>query len=75
MAITQQVSVDVPVRLQVMQSSIDELKKILNNLNPDSSGFNKINKIIQAMTREMENFQTQTSKSFGSQQQLSFPNL
>lgn len=65
-----QTSVDFGVKLQVMQSSVDELQKILDRLTPNSAGFNKINKIIKDMRREMENFQVQTSRAFSSQQQF-----
>ena len=65
-----QVMVDVPVRLQVMQASVDEIKRILNHLEPDSSGFKKLSKTLAEMTAQMEKFQMQTSKPFGSQAQF-----
>lgn len=65
-----QTSVDFGVKLQVLQSSVDDLQKILDRLTPNTAGFNKINKIIKDMRREMENFQVQTSRAFSSQQQF-----
>lgn len=65
-----QATVDYSVRLQVMQSSVSNLQKVLDKLEPNSAGFNKLDKIIKAITREMEDFQVQTSKAFTSQQQF-----
>ena len=65
-----QVAVDVPVRLQVMQTSVDEMKRVLNTLKPDSAAWKNLDSIIKAMTSQMEKFQIQTSKSFGSQTQF-----
>lgn len=64
------ITVDVAFRAQVLQSSIAELQKALNSLKPNSDPFNKLQKVINLMTREMENLQVQTSKGFGSQTQF-----
>jgi len=65
-----QITVDVGVKLNVMQSSLAELQKVLSHLEPDSSGFKGLSKIINEMTREMEKFQVQTSKGFTSGKQF-----
>ena len=66
-----EITVDVGVRLQVLQSSIAELERTVNkSFNPDSSGFKAMQKIIASMRAEMERFQIQTNKGFGSQQQF-----
>lgn len=65
-----QVSVDVPVRLQVMQDSINTLKRVLSGLKPESAPFKVLENTIKSMSAQMEKFQIQTSKSFGSQQQF-----
>ena len=65
-----QITVDVGVKLNVLQSSLADLQNILKHLEPDSSGFKKMQSIIAEMTREMERFQVQTSKGFTSNKQF-----
>lgn len=65
-----EITVDVGVKLQVIQSSLDNFKKILSNLEPNSSGYKNLSKIIAEMTKEMERFQVQTSKGFSSSKQF-----
>lgn len=65
-----QITVDVGVKLNVMQSSLADLQKVLSHLEPDSAGFKSLSKIIAEMTREMEKFQVQTSKGFTSGKQF-----
>ena len=66
-----EITVDVGVRLQVIQSSIAELEKTINkSLNPDSSGFRAMQKILTSMRTEAERLQIQMNKGFGSQQQF-----
>ena len=65
-----QITVDVGVKLNVMQSSLADLQKVLSHLEPDSAGFKSLSKVINEMTREMEKFQVQTSKGFTSNKQF-----
>ena len=65
-----EITVDVGVRLNVLQSSIAELERSLKNLKPDESGFKGLQKIISSMRAEMEKLQIQTGKSFSSPQQF-----
>ena len=65
-----QITVDVGVKLNVMQSSLADLQKVLSHLEPDSTGFKSLSKVINEMTREMEKFQVQTSKGFTSNKQF-----
>lgn len=61
-------TIDYSVRLQVIKSSIDDLQKVLDKLEPNSAGFNRLNKVIKSMRREVESFQVQAAKGFDSQQ-------
>ena len=61
-------TIDYSVRLQVIKSSIDDLQKVLDKLEPNSAGFNRLNKVIKSMRREVESFQVQVTKGFDSQQ-------
>ena len=65
-----QVTVDVGVRLQVLQSSVVDMQKILAKLKPDSGGFKELSKIINETKKEIDQLQVQTSKPFGSQKQF-----
>ena len=65
-----EITVDVGVRLNVLQNSIAELERSLKNLRPDESGFKGLQKIIASIRAEMEKLQVQTSKSFSSPQQF-----
>ena len=66
-----EITVDVGVRLNVIQSSIAELERAVNkSLNPDSSGFKAMQKILTSMRTEAERLQIQMNKGFGSQQQF-----
>lgn len=70
MAITSGTAINLPVNLEVMQSSLNDLQKVLNKLEPDSAPFKSLSRIILEMTRGMEKFQVQTSKGFTSQRQF-----
>ena len=70
MAITSGTAINLPVNLEVMQSSLNDLQKVLNKLEPDSAPFKSLSRIILEMTRGMEKFQIQTSKGFTSQRQF-----
>ena len=66
-----EITVDVGVRLNVLQSSIADLERIVNkSLTPDTSGFKAMQKIITSMRNEAEKLQIQMNKGFGSQQQF-----
>ena len=70
MAITSGTAINLPVNLEIMQGSLNDLQKVLNKLEPDSAPFKSLSRIILEMTRGMEKFQVQTSKSFTSQRQF-----
>lgn len=66
-----EITVDVGVRLNVIQSSIAELERAVSkSLNPDSSGFKAMQRILTSMRTEAERLQIQMNKGFGSQQQF-----
>lgn len=65
-----EITLGVGVKLQVLQSSISEMQKILDNLKPDSSGFKNLQKIIANMTNDLDKFKVQASRPFGSQAQF-----
>jgi len=66
-----EITVDVGVRLNVLQSSIADLERIVSkSLTPDTSGFKAMQKIITSMRNEAEKLQIQMNKGFGSQQQF-----
>ena len=65
-----EITVDVGVRLQAMQSSVAELQRVLDKLQPNSSGFKDLQKIISNITSNMDRLRLQTNKPFGSQGQF-----
>jgi TP901 family phage tail tape measure protein len=65
-----EITVDVGVRLNVIQGELANLKKLLGGIEIGTAGFSKANKAIQQMERELEKFKIQTDKSFGSTQQF-----
>ena len=65
-----QVTINVGARLQVLQSSVNEIQKVLDKLQPNSTGFKNLQTILNQITREMDRLQVQASKPFGSQNQF-----
>ena len=65
-----EITVDVGVRLKAMQSSVADLQKVLDGLQPNSSGFKTLQKIIADINRDIDRLRIQTSKPFGSQNQF-----
>ena len=65
-----EITVDVGVRLKAMQSSVADLQKVLDGLQPNSSGFKALQKIIADINRDIDRLRIQTSKPFGSQNQF-----
>ena len=65
-----QVTINVGARLQVLQSSVNEIQKVLDRLQPNSTGFKNLQTILNQITREMDRLQVQASKPFGSQNQF-----
>lgn len=65
-----EVIIDVGVRLQVMQNTLNDLKKQLGNIEIGTPKHNQLSKIIQQLERDWEKLQIQTSKGFSSQQQF-----
>lgn len=62
--------VDVSARIQLLQSSIDEMQKVMDKLKPDSSGYKELQRIFASLTKQMESLQVQTSKTFSNQGQF-----
>lgn len=65
-----QVTFNVGARLQVLQSSVNEIQKVLDKLQPNSAGFKNLQIILNQITKEMDRLQVQASKPFGSQNQF-----
>ena len=65
-----EITVDVGVRLQAMQSSVADLQRALDKLQPNSSGFKDLQKIISNISSNMDKLRLQSSKPFGSQNQF-----
>lgn len=64
----------VPVKLEVLQNSISDLQKILNNLQPNTASFKAIEKIINSMVNESQKLQAQLSKPFTNEGQFKSTN-
>ena len=62
--------ISVPVRLKVMQDSIASFQKILDNLQPNTTNWKALNRLISSMSTEAQKLQAQLSKPFSSQQQF-----
>ena len=62
--------VQVPIRLKVLQDSISEFQKILNNLQPNTNNWKALNKIINSMSTEAQRLQSQLSTPFSSEKQF-----
>lgn len=62
--------ISIPVKLEVLRSSISDLEKILNNLQPNTSGWKSLSKLIGQMQTEAEKLQAQLNIPFGSQKQF-----
>lgn len=59
--------VRVPIRLEVLKDSVNDLQGILEHLKPDSSSFKHIAKYLQQMNDEMTRFQALTNSAFSDQ--------
>ena len=53
---------DVGINLEIIQSSVNDIKKILDNLTPNTKGFKDLSKIIDVMTEEMDKFRRITAE-------------
>lgn len=63
--------IKIPVKLNVLQSSIAELQQMLSRLEPNSAGWIKLSKIINRMTADVDKIQRDTSKPFINSTQFS----
>lgn len=63
--------IKIPVKLNVLQSSIAELQQTLSRLEPNSAGWIKLSKIINRMTSDVDKIQRDTSKPFINSTQFS----
>lgn len=66
--------IQVPIRLKVLQDSISEFQKILNNLQPNTNNWKALNKIINSMSTEAQRLQAQLSTPFSSEKQFTQAN-
>ena len=66
--------IQVPVRLKVLQESIAEFQKILNDLQPNTSNWKALNKIISQMVSESQKLSAQLSVPFSSEKQFTQAN-
>ena len=65
-----QVSVSLGVKLNILQSSVAEIQKILDKLEPNSTSFKKLSGVIANITKDVDRLQVQMAKPFGSQTQF-----
>lgn len=65
-----QVVIDVTARIQAMQSSVNQLQKVLDGLEPNTKSFKQLQTIIGSMEKGIARVQTQTSKGFVSDAQF-----
>ena len=57
----------VPVRLEVLQDSIANIKSTLANLRPESGAWKDLQNILRAMVKEADNLQAAMSRPFSAQ--------
>ena len=62
--------ISVPVRLKVIQDSISDFQKILDNLQPNTKNWKDLNRLISQMSSEASRLQAQISKPFSSEKQF-----
>ena len=62
--------IKIPVSVEVLQSSVSDLQKVLSSLKVDSSGFKQIQSIINAIKKDMDTLQIQSSKPFLNQKDI-----
>ena len=60
----------IPVKLEVLQDSITQIKSVLSNLKPESSAWRELSKILQGMEKEARSLEVAFSKPFSSQAQF-----
>lgn len=66
----EQIVFPVSLKLEVLQSSVAELRKVLDNLSPDTKGYKDLAKIIDGISNEMRNLQTMSARGFVNQGQF-----
>ncbi len=66
-----QVTIDVGARLQILQSSVSDIQKVLDKLEPNTTSFKRLSAIVNTIRNDMERLQAQSSKGFISQSQFS----
>ena len=59
--------ISVPVRLKVMQDSIANFQKILDNLQPNTNNWKALSKLLNTMVSDSQKLQAQMSTPFNSQ--------
>ena len=60
----------IPVSFEALQSSITDLQKILDGLQPNTKQWKELSRIINTMTSEASKLQAQMSMPFTSQKQF-----
>ena len=66
----QQIVFNVGVKLEAVQSSVNELKKILDNLQPNSKGFKDLDRVVSALSKTMGDLQQRSAKGFVNESQI-----
>ena len=46
--------ISIPIKLDILKSSIADLEKVLNNLTPNTAGWKSISKLIASMKADAE---------------------
>ena len=62
--------IKVPVKLEVLQDSITQLKSVLSSLKPESGAWKELQNILRTMTKEADALQAAMNKPFGKQSQF-----
>lgn len=62
--------INVPVRLKVIQDSVNDFQKILDNLQPNTKGWKDVSKLLGQMSSEAQKFAAQMSRPFSSERQF-----
>lgn len=65
-----EIVIDVSARLKVLQSSIAEVQKVLNQLQPNTSQYKAVSQLLDQMQKQMRSFQAEAGKGFTSEKQF-----
>ena len=65
-----QIIFNVGLKMEILQSSISELQKVLNNLEPNSRGFKDLGRVISSMTDDLSKLQKASNNGFINETQI-----